>query len=75
MAEWLAATGETQATAAQVQFVDPERTIETYMQSLGEPASYEAFIEQAAAQSKLNWRDEYSAAAVNTYIRAGFETN
>ncbi len=73
MTEWLAATGETAATAEQVTFVDPDRTIETYMESLGEQATYEAFIAEAILQSKYHWRSEYTADAVNAYIRAGFQ--
>ncbi len=73
MTEWLNTTGETNATAAEIQFVDPDRTIATYMESLGEDGTYEAFIEQALLQSKYNWRGDYTAAAVNAYIRAGFE--
>lgn len=43
------------------------------MESLGEDGTYEAFIDQALMQSKLTWREAYTAAAVNAYIRAGFE--
>jgi hypothetical protein len=73
MTEWLAATGETAATAEQVVFVDPDRTLETYMESLGLEATYEAFMTEAVGQSKYNWRPEFTAAATNAYIRAGFQ--
>ena len=72
MEEWLTATGETDATVEQVQFVDPDRTLETYMVSLGEAPTYQAFIDQALQQSKYHWREAYTAQAVNAYIRAGF---
>lgn len=75
MADWLTGTGETQAVARQVQFVDPNRTIETYMAALGEQASYDAFIAQALSQSKYNWDEAYTSNAVNDYIRAGFMQN
>jgi hypothetical protein len=73
--EWLEATGEPrgQTIVEEVQFLDPNRTIETYMASLGEDASYDAFIEHAIHQSKYNWRTEYTAEAVRAYIRAGFD--
>jgi len=73
MTDWLATTGETAATAEQVAFADPDRTIETYAESLGLQPTYEAFITQALQQSKYTWRPEFTATAVNTYIRAGFQ--
>ena len=73
MSEWLASTGETNATVEQVAFVDPDRTIETYAASIGLDASYEAFMTEAEKQSKYNWRPELTAASVNAYVRAGFE--
>jgi hypothetical protein len=42
------------------------------MASLGEPATLEAFLAGARAQSKSNWQPRYTAAAVNAYLRAGF---
>ena len=73
MTEWLATTGETAATVEQVTFVDPDRTIETYAESIGLQPTYEAFITEAIGQSKYNWRPELTAEAVNAYIRAGFQ--
>lgn len=73
MTDWLAATGETAATAEQVVFGDPDRTIQTYAASLGLEATYEAFITEALLQSKYNWRPELTAAAVNAYIQTGFQ--
>lgn len=72
VAEWSAGTGETGLTEARLNYVDPERGVETYMASLGRPATYEAFIDAATQQSKLAWRPELTAAAVNAYIRDGF---
>lgn len=73
MIEWLRTTGESNETVDQVQYVDPNRTIATYMATLGQTASYQAFIDRALAQSKHSWDDAYTAQAVNEYIRAGFE--
>ena len=73
MSDWLTATGETNALVQQVPFVDPNRTIATYMASLGQQASYQAFIDQALMQSKYDWDEAYTARAVNAYIRAGFQ--
>ena len=54
-------------------FIDPNRTISTYMASLGENTTYELFISKAVGQSKYNWSSSYTANAVNQYIRAGFK--
>lgn len=71
--EWVTATGETGMSMERIDFVDPDRTIETYAASLGFAATYEAFMAEALLQSRLTWRSELTAAAVNAYVRAGFE--
>jgi len=70
--EWVASSGETNALNQQVNFVDPNRTVASYSASLGKPATFEAFINEARKQSKLDWRPEYTASAVNKYISDGF---
>ena len=70
--DWQAASGETSATQELVTFVDPTRTVETYNQSQGFAPTMESFVEQVRMQGRHNWRTEYTAAAVNDYIRAGF---
>ena len=53
-------------------FVDPNRNLATYQASLGRRATFEAFICEARRQSKFYWRQEYTAALVNNYLREGF---
>ena len=68
---WSAATGD----VVGVPPAAPEGglpTLESYMASLGEPATIEAFLAGARAQSKSNWQPRFTAAAVNAYLRAGF---
>lgn len=72
MDEWITRTGETNMNTTPVSFPDPNRKIEGYMSSIGGTATYEAFINEAKQQSKYNWRPEYTAAAVNDWVRAGF---
>jgi len=68
---WSAATGDSvDAPPATPEGGLP--TLESYMASLGEPATLEAFLAGARAQSKSNWQSRYTAAAVNAYLRAGF---
>ena len=71
LAAWQKIGGATES-AKKVDFPDPTRSIETYQKSLGETAAIEAFITAVLAQSKYNWRAEYTAASVNNWIRAGF---
>ena len=73
LAQWIELSGETGATLAKVTFRDPQRTTATYNATLGGEASFQAFIAAALKQSRSNWRPAYTAAAVNRYIRQGFE--
>tara|TARA_Y100000310_G_scaffold298381_1_gene332285 strand:- start:11111 stop:14332 length:3222 start_codon:yes stop_codon:yes gene_type:complete len=68
-------SGETDYVIGEVEFEDPARDIRTYMDSLDKENSLEAFIAEAYKQSRYNYRDEYTAYAVNDYIREGFEMN
>ena len=58
----------------QTGYLDPERSVETYMASLGGSATLAAFIAAARDQSKSDWDPRYTADAVNSYIEAGFVT-
>ena len=51
---------------------DPERDLESYLSSIGETPTFDAFLAEARKQSKRNWRPEFTAGAVNNYIREGF---
>lgn len=53
-------------------YPDNTRTIETYMASIGDTATLEAFIERCRAQDRYNWDTRFSANTVNSWIRAGF---
>ncbi len=69
---WARDSGSVEKTLS---FRDPTRTIERYNSGvLGRSASYSDFIKEALKQSKDNWRTNYTADAVNDYIRQGFET-
>ena len=70
-AEWATLTSDN-SLFEQVSFPDPTRSIETYMASLGETATIDAFIAKARAQDRYNWATRFTADAVNDYIRAGF---
>ena len=71
---WVARSGEQGARREKVAFPDPSRCIATYMKQQGKEASIDAFIAEVRRQSRGNWRAEFSAAAVNQWIREGFGT-
>jgi len=54
-------------------FSDPTRSVDTYHAELGRSASLEAFLDEARRQSRDAWNPAYTADAVNSYIRAGFD--
>jgi len=72
VATWMTRVQDTTSVSQQAQYPAPSRTIATYHASIGGSASYQAFLTEARRQSKSFWRHEYTAAAVRSYIRAGF---
>lgn len=62
--------------AAAEGWADPDRTLKTYLESLGyEVESDDGFIEfftLARQQRKGNWQAEFTSEEINNYIRAGF---
>jgi hypothetical protein len=53
-------------------FPDPERDIASYTAMLGFDGSMTSFMYEARQQSRFYHRPEFTAEAVNSYIRAGF---
>src|SRR5262249_6316238 len=53
-------------------FPAPSRSVGSYAATLGLTATNDAFFAAARLQSKGNWNPQLMAAAVNSYIRAGF---
>ena len=72
--EWVEMSGEQGAEKRKVEFPDPDRSIEKYMESLGYAGDdlYREFFRQVRRQRKGNWREEFTAGAINGYFRAGF---
>ena len=71
-AQWLSASGETGSSAGALTYPDPVRDETTYQASLGGIPTFAAFIAEARQQGKAFWRLDYTADAINDYIRAGF---
>jgi hypothetical protein len=70
--QWLIFSQESGSSFSPVTYPDPSRTIATYMTSIGGSPTLDAFLTEARNQSKSNWRQQYTSAAVNAYIRDGF---
>lgn len=69
---WITASGETGSSQSDVAYPDPERTITTYLTSIGETGGLDEFITLRKQLSKNNWDSRFTAMAVNDYIREGF---
>jgi len=69
---WQAAVGDPGAQVQKLGYSEPNRSVESYAGTLGFAATLDAFIVEAKQQSKQSWRPELTAAAVNSYVRAGF---
>lgn len=71
-AQWTLATGD-DFTWGEISFPNAARTIETYMDSLSRTATIDAYIAALRAQDRYDWDDAVMPAAVNNYLRAGFD--
>ena len=73
LAQWKTMTKETNLSTAPRIFAGASNTTASYNASLGGQATFEAYINECRKQSRLNWRDAYTAAAFNAYMRDGFK--
>ena len=71
MAQWQTATGDNSIFESHP-FPDPDRDIQGYQASIGQPASIDAFIATCRDQDRFSWDPRYTAGAVNSWIKAGF---
>jgi len=69
---WRPISGDTNSTIGQDSFLEPKRTFETYLSSIGLNQSIDDFMEQAVNQSKDNWNPDFTAQAVLAYIREAY---
>ncbi len=53
-------------------WLDPKRSAASYMSSIGETATFQAFINKARNRNVGEWDTKYIAPTINDYIRAGF---
>jgi uncharacterized membrane protein YgcG len=71
MAQWQTTTGDNSIFESHP-FPDPDRDIQGYQASIGQPASIDAFIATCRDQDRFSWDPRYTAGAVNSWIKAGF---
>ena len=69
---WRSVTGDVSSVAQKESFLEPKRTFETYLDSIGLTKSIDEFSVQAASQTKRNWSREFTAEAVLDYIRQAY---
>lgn len=69
---WNTLVGDTTSSGIQVTYPDPDRTIETYMASIGETPTLDAFLTRARQNCRGNWDTRFTALPVINYIREGF---
>lgn len=72
-ANWLAASGETGSTDVAVNYLDAARNMTTYQASIGASGGLPEFVAGCKLNSRCAWDADFSAAAVNDYIRFGFD--
>lgn len=70
--QWVQLSDEQWSTYGPTGFPFPERSIETYMASLGMMPTLDAFMDRARLQEKGNWDTRFTATTLNDYIQQGF---
>jgi hypothetical protein len=73
--QYKTAAADTTSVAGERSYVEPGRTIETYLASLGYATDMNSYADRLKQQSKFNWSPALMAPAINNYIRAGFTRN
>lgn len=69
---WVQTSDEPWSSFGRTAFPDPNRTIETYMASLGLTPTIDEFLARTRLQERTSWDTRFTAAAVNAYIQQGF---
>jgi len=69
---WRPVSGDTNSTVGRDSFLEPKRTFETYLSSIGLSQSIDEFMEHAVMQSKGSWNRDFTAPAVLDYIREAY---
>ena len=70
--DWMLAANDTSSTVIRDSFMEPQRTFETYLTSIGLPESLDSFVEARAKQSKAGWSADLTANSFVSYIQDGY---
>jgi len=68
---WRIAAKDTNSTVRQDSFLEPKRTFETYLSSIGS-LSIDAFVRSIIDQPIRTWDENFSSQKINQYIREGY---
>jgi hypothetical protein len=69
---WFSLVGDGTSVAEQVTYVDPHRSVASYIGQFSGIASLDEFLGEARLQSSARWHPVLLAVSVARYIRAGF---
>lgn len=69
------AAGDTTSVAGKRRYVAAERTLESYLASIGRAKDFGSFVAELSTQSKFSWVPALGADAINSYFRNGFATH
>ena len=70
--EWETLSGDVESLNQKKAYIEPERTFETYLDSIGFGTSIDAFVRSAMDQPTRTWSENFSAKRINAYIREGY---
>jgi len=70
--DWLAASGEKGSSVGRPNYPDPGRGLDRYITEVLGLSGRDAFYAELRGQNMLNWREEYTAGAINKWIKEGF---
>lgn len=70
--QWVERSSEVESAFGRAGYVDPARTVDRYMESIGRTGGLKAFLDEARTQERGAWREEFTAAAVVRFVREGF---
>lgn len=68
---WRSMATDTSSEVIKDVFLEPKRTFETYLHSIGMD-SIDVFVDSIMAQSIGSWNENFSAKKINKYIREGY---
>ena len=70
--EWSSYAQDFDSLSGQHKLIDTERSFETYLSSIGINPTIDSFVKEIKKQSKLNWRQDFTARVINEYVREGY---